>query len=357
MYTEFYKLSGRPFQLTPDPRFYFDTRTHKKAMAYLTYGLNQGEGFIIITGDIGAGKTMLVGHLFDQLDPEEFVFAKVVTTQLDADNTLRMVAGAFGIATEDIDKSQLLQRIEHFLRAQHRAGRRVLLIIDEAQNLPTGALEELRMLSNFQEGNKALLQSFLLGQPEFRDKLAYSKELEQLRQRVIATHHLEPMALEEVGGYIEHRMKLVDWGGDPKFTKDAYQRVYEFSGGVPRRLNTLCSRLLLFGALEEIHEINGKIVDDVIADLEKDNTPTTGPKHVSAADIRLQPVAAEVADEQSPAGNGGEIAVGENGSMQLELESLDVGRRLEVIEQYVKSHDRTIKKTLEILREWADNET
>lgn len=378
MYSEFYNLSGRPFQLTPDPRFYFDTRSHKKAMAYLTYGLNQGEGFIIITGDIGTGKTTLVGHLFDQLDPTQFVFAKVVTTQLDADDLVRMVAGAFGIPIDNMGKALLLQRLERFLAAQHKSGKRVLLIVDEAQNLPVDALEELRMLSNFQEGERALLQSFLLGQPEFRDKLFFSPDLEQLRQRVIATHHLEPMGPEEVAGYVEHRLQLVGWQNDPVFTAEAYQKIHTFSGGVPRRLNTLCSRILLFGALEELHEITGPVVDDVIIDLERDNTPVTGPKHVSIAatpksqkgplkrvdDAVIAPASsgpAQITDEsanqvqttdQAQTADHLQTADQLNGT----VDGSDVVRRLEVLEQYVKAHDSTIKKTLQILTDWMDRD-
>jgi len=146
MYTGFYELEGLPFQLSPDPRFFFGSSGHQKAMAYLTYGLHQGEGFIIITGDIGAGKTTLVGHLFSNLDSTKFIAAKLVTTQLEADDMLRMVAAAFGIPQEGADKSQLLRRIESFLIATHNAGKRSLLVIDEVQNLSVRALEELRML-------------------------------------------------------------------------------------------------------------------------------------------------------------------------------------------------------------------
>ncbi|MDO9487135.1 MAG: AAA family ATPase, partial [Sphingomonadaceae bacterium] len=135
MYTDFYQLSGRPFQLTPDPRFYFDTETHRKAMAYLTYGLSQGEGFIVITGDVGAGKTTLVGHLMETIDRSKLVAAKIVTTQLDADSMLTMVAMAFGVASDNADKATILSRLENYLHTQHRDGRRVLLIVDEAQNL------------------------------------------------------------------------------------------------------------------------------------------------------------------------------------------------------------------------------
>lgn len=358
MYSEFYKFKGKPFQLTPDSRFYFDTRTHKKAMAYLNYGITQGEGFIIITGDIGTGKTTLVGHLFDNLDPTKVFFAKVVTTQLDADNTLRMVAGAFGIPSANVDKATLLQKIEAFLRSQYSSGRRVLLIIDEAQNLPIGALEELRMLSNFQEADRALMQSFLLGQPEFRDQLAHSPELEQLRQRVIATHHLEPMDEEEVPGYVEHRLQLVGWKNDPEFTDEAYTKIHRFSGGVPRRLNTLCSRILLYGALEEIHKIDGEVVDAVVEDLQRDNTPTTGPKHVAGTDFSSGkgPIGSTDVKKPNIPPKMVQRGAAENAeSLNGGVDGMDIERRLEVLEDYVRSHDETIEKMLDILSQWADD--
>ncbi len=357
MYEDFYKLSGKPFQLTPDPRFYFDTRTHKKAMAYLTYGLSQGEGFIIITGDVGAGKTTLVGHLFDTLDKSRFVLAKVVTTQLDADTMLKMVASSFGIAADGLDKAGILRRIEEFLRQQYRERRRTLLIVDEAQNLPVSALEELRMLSNFQDGNRALLQIFLLGQPEFRDKLALSAELEQLRQRVIATHHLEPMQLEELAPYIYHRMKLVGWQGDPGFDDEALDMMYDYSGGVPRRLNNLCSRVLLFAALEEKHQIDLAVVEEVINDLKKDHTPTTGPKHMMMADpASFSGVGPMGFKSNIPPKIRADLASasGEISGLGLDTEVL---RRLDALERYVRAHDQTIRQTLQILSDWADAAT
>lgn len=270
MYTDYYRLSGRPFQLTPDPRFYFDSQTHHKAMAYLGYGIAQGEGFIIITGDIGAGKTTLVGHLMDTIDRTRLTAARVVTTQVGGDDMLRLVAQSFGLQTDGLDKAGLLARVERFLHAQHAEGRRVLLIVDEAQNLPLSALEELRMLSNFQLGERALLQTFLLGQPEFRETLAGSPDLEQLRQRVIATHHLDPMQADEVPAYIMHRLRQVGWRDDPTFTDGAYRLLYDYSQGVPRKLNTLAARVLLFGAIEERHEIDEATVREVVGDLMAD---------------------------------------------------------------------------------------
>ncbi|WP_374763781.1 XrtA/PEP-CTERM system-associated ATPase [Yunchengibacter salinarum] len=274
MFEEVYNLSGRPFQLTPDPRFFFGSKTHKKAMAYLTYGLSQGEGFIIVTGGIGTGKTTLVRHLFETLDRREFVAAMIVSTQLNAEDLLRSVVAAFGLdSTKAADKGALLSMLENYLREQARAGRRALLVVDEAQNLSNAALEEMRMLSNYQENNMALLQSFLVGQPEFRDRVFSAPELEQFRQRVIATHHLEAMDPEEVADYIEHRLRLVDWDDDPTFTPEAVEAIYDFSGGVPRRLNALCSRILLFGALEDIHEIDQGVVATVIEDMAEEVRP------------------------------------------------------------------------------------
>jgi putative secretion ATPase (PEP-CTERM system associated) len=341
MYTDFYQLTGRPFQLTPDPQFYFDTATHRKAMAYLTYGLSQGEGFIIITGDVGAGKTTLVGHLMETIDRSTLVAAKIVTTQLDADSMLKMVAAAFGIPIDGTDKSGILTRIEQFLRGHHRERRRVLLIVDEAQNLPIAALEELRMLSNFQEGTQALLQMFLLGQPEFRDQLAMSSELEQLRQRVIATHHLEPMTREELPDYIAHRLTICGWNGRPLFTQQAFDAMYDYSGGVPRRLNNLASRVLLFGALEERDEIDETIVNEVIDDLRRDNTPTTGPRPVLDPSSNLSsigPMSGNIPPKMQTMWNGHDP---------------DVMRRLEQIERTLQSHDQALRQILQLLSEWA----
>jgi putative secretion ATPase (PEP-CTERM system associated) len=284
MYEKFYNLSARPFQLTPDPRFYFSSRTHKKAMAYLTYGLHQGEGFIVVTGDIGTGKTTLLRHLFSTLDHDEYVAAMLVSTQLGGIGLLRGVASAFGLNAEG-DKGQLLMRIERFLRENYKNGKRVLLIVDEAQNLSIQALEELRMLSNFQEGDNALVQSFLVGQPEFRDMIFGAPELEQLRQRVIATHHLGPMEKEELADYLEHRLSLVGWQGDPGFTIDAVAAIYDYAAGVPRKLNTLCSRVMLFGALEELHEISGETVRTVIADMSSDTELAEPPKQQKSGSI------------------------------------------------------------------------
>ncbi len=270
MYDNHYGLTGRPFQLTPDPAFWFDTATHRKAMAYLGYGLSQGEGFIVITGEPGTGKTTLLGHLMRTIDSARLNVIRIVTTQIEADDLLRLVAAGLDVDHDGLTKAQLLSGIERGLHNVARSGRRTLLVIDEAQSLPVGSIEELRMLSNFQAGGYALLQIFLLGQPEFRQRLHGSDRLEQLRQRVIAMHHLDPMEVEEVGPYLEHRLRVVGWSGSPSFSPDALESLHRWSGGIPRRLNQLASRVLLFGAIEGIDRFGALDVDNVIADLDKD---------------------------------------------------------------------------------------
>lgn len=291
MYDQYYGFTGRPFQLTPDPAFYFESGTHRKAMSYLGYGLAQGEGFIVITGDVGAGKTTLVGHLMNTIDPNRLTAVKLVSTQVEGDDLLRLVAEQFGIEWEEQSKAELLRSIEQYLREQARAGRRTLLIVDEGQNLAISALEELRMLSNFQLGDHSLLQIFLLGQPEFRQTLFHTPALEQLRQRVIATHHLDPMEPEEVEPYILHRLKKVGWTGNPSFAPEAFELIYDYSDGVPRKLNVLVSRLLLFGAVEELHRISAQHVRNVIGEIEADR----GIDEASLAPLPVEEVVAHAA--------------------------------------------------------------
>ncbi len=288
MYDDHYGLTGRPFQLTPDPKFWFDTATHRKAMAYLGYGLSQGEGFVVITGDPGVGKTTLMGHLLGEIDRERLNVIKIVSSQLRPEDLLRLVCTGLEINAGGMEKADMLAAIERGLHHVARSGQRTLLVVDEAQALPIESLEELRMLSNFQAGGYPLLQIFLLGQPEFRLTLA-DKRLEQLRQRVIAMHHLEPMEADEVEPYLIHRLSCVGWRGKPRFTNDAVAAMYRWSSGSPRLLNQLASRVLLFGAVEQIETFGEAELSTVIADLRGD-TPDSG--HALAAEpLELQEIA------------------------------------------------------------------
>lgn len=273
MYEEFYGFSERPFQLTPDPAFYFESVTHKKALSYLGYGLNQGEGFIVITGEVGSGKSTLVAHLKQKLDDERLTVGEVVTSALDGEEMIHVAARSFGLDVTGGDKAADLAAIELFLHEEARNGRRTLLIVDEAQNLSIGALEELRMLSNFQLGSHPLLQTLLLGQPEFKQLLAHSDELEQLRQRVIAAHHLEPMQPGEIEPYVMHRLNHVGWNGNPEIDSGIWVKLHKATGGIPRKINQVMTRLLLLGAVEEQAVLETDMLEAVIEEMSGDAAP------------------------------------------------------------------------------------
>jgi general secretion pathway protein A len=266
MYETYFGLKSKPFQLNPDPAFYFASKQHRRAKSYLEYGVHRNEGFIVITGEVGAGKTTVVRGLLESLDAGTVIAASLVSTLLDAEDILRLVGAAFGVKVKDLTKAELLISLEAHLANQVSRGKRCLLIVDEAQNLTARAVEELRMLSNFQVGEHALLQTFLVGHPEFRDILQNEK-MQQLKQRVTATCHIGPMDLEETRGYIEHRLKCAGSSGRPSFDKAAFEGIFKASGGIPRRINTVCDRLLLQGFLEEKDKFTIKDVSEVVHEI------------------------------------------------------------------------------------------
>ncbi|MGE5450919.1 MAG: XrtA/PEP-CTERM system-associated ATPase [Acidobacteriota bacterium] len=260
MYETYFGFTSPPFLLNPDPGFYFDSKGHSSALSYLKFGLYQAEGFIVVTGEIGAGKTTLVRTLLSDIDTDKVVAAQLVSTQLEAGDLLRSAITAFGIPFNGNTKAELIATLEAYLTLLATQKKRAVLIVDEAQNLSRDAIEELRMLSNFQFGNQALLQSFLIGQPELREMLL-SRSLEQLRQRVIASYHLGPMDRDETRRYIEHRLTKVGWKGDhPKFDDEAFDEIYQWTSGTPRRINLLCNRVLLSTFLAGGSEITAAAV-------------------------------------------------------------------------------------------------
>ena len=331
MYTDHYGLTAAPFQLTPDARFWFESGTHKKAMAYLGYGLAQNEGFIVVTGDIGAGKTTLVGHLMNSIDPVRVQAVKIVSTHVNGDDMLRLAGQAFGLPTEGVEKAQLLGRIETYLIDTARGGRRALLIVDEAQNLPVESLEELRMLSNFQAEGQSLLQIFLLGQPEFRDRLNTSPGLEQMRQRVIATHHLDPMVAEETLPYLGHRMRLAGCNGNPTFTDDAAAALHRASGGLPRKVNMLATRALLLGSIEGAETIDGALIGRVVNDLENE-TPKTA---LTARAETAPPLSHDVITQDG---------------------LLDHEARIAMLEAQIEEQEAALRRVLTLLVDWVERD-
>ncbi|MEM6707898.1 MAG: XrtA/PEP-CTERM system-associated ATPase [Pseudomonadota bacterium] len=302
MYEDFFGLSAKPFQLSPDASFFYPSKEHRRALSFLEYGLSQADGFIVITGDVGTGKTTLVHTLLNSLDVSELLTATIVTTQLEESDLLELVARNFGLKGPFSTKASLLGELEALFRQQAIHQRRVLLIVDEAQNLPPRSVEELRMLSNFLFDGKPLVQVFLLGQEEFRGTLL-SEGFEQLRQRVIATYHLNPLNREETQTYIEHRLRTVGWLDSPVFGEGVFDAIFEFCEGVPRRINNLCDRLLLFAFLEDSLEIQRSMVDSVAEEIGSEfwggrtdtakvlepSVPAAPTEHPTAADVFRTP--------------------------------------------------------------------
>jgi general secretion pathway protein A len=270
MYETFYNLRAEPFRLSPDHRFRFEHNGYAKARAYMAYAFMRAEGFVMITGRPGTGKTTLIGDLIESLARDNVTTANLVCTQLEADDLLKTVAYSFGVGSGNVDKAELLQRLTVLFRRWHRDGRRALLIVDEAQDLSVSAMEELRLLTNIQIDGQPLLQIFLLGQPELRD-LILSPELEQVHQRIVAASHLEALQPEETEAYIRHRLEAVGWSGDPALSQAIFPLIYKFSEGVPRRINLICSRLFLHGGVEQRHEIAVKDIRVVIGELQSEN--------------------------------------------------------------------------------------
>jgi general secretion pathway protein A len=275
MYESYYGFSERPFQLSPDPRFFFATNHHQRALSYLQYGLDQGEGFIVITGPIGTGKTTIARNLLANIADENIVAAQLVTTKLSPDELLELVAAEFKIKIIGNSKADLLRSIEQFLIHLNKQGKRALLLVDEAQNLPAETIEELRMLSNFQLDNKPLIQSFLLGQEELKAIIS-APDMEQFRQRIIASAHLKPLNPEEVKNYINYRLAQANCTKEALFSDEACQLIFEKTLGVPRKINIFVDRLLLFGFLEELSEIDCNAINEVAKEMSVELTGSLG---------------------------------------------------------------------------------
>lgn len=325
MHFSFYGLRENPFQLTPDPQFFFGSSVHNRVKAYLTYGISQGEGFIVVTGEVGAGKTTLIAHLLSMLDPREFRTARIVTTRVGAEDVLRMVAVAFDLPVrEDAPKSELLQGLARFLAERQGAGERCLLIVDEVQNMPVEALEELRMLSNLSADGPSPLQTLLVGQPQFKVTLG-APDLEQLKQRIVVSAHLAPLAEHEVRDYVLYRLTTAGWSGAPALEEDVFPAIFAESGGIPRRINLLCSRLLMLGDMDSLATLSGEHVNEV------------------AEELRAE--AAEITAEAPSA-----LAVPPG----LLTVSQDLEDRVQALEDRLRRHDRVFRQGTAVLQTLLD---
>jgi general secretion pathway protein A len=269
MYCEYYDFSEKPFTITPNPRFIFLSRNHKEAFAHLLYGIDNHAGFIELIGEVGTGKTTVLRTLLGQLDESGYRAALILNPCLSAIELLRSINCEYGIPSVGLSNAELLLELNRFLLRENAAGRTVILVIDEAQNLEPTVLEQIRLISNLETETDKLIQIVLAGQPEL-GRLLEKPELRQLAQRITVRYHLRPMDFEDVQAYIGHRMTVAGCGRAVYFTTSALKRIFRYSGGIPRMINIVCDRALLIGYAEEHREISGRLIRSAINEVSRE---------------------------------------------------------------------------------------
>ncbi len=265
MYEKFFNFDCKPFDLVPNPRFLFLSQSHRKAINYMRYGIQERAGFILFTGEVGSGKTTILRDLIHNIDPD-MVVSMVFNTRVDAQQLLGMINEDFGLDVDGKDKRTLLRDLNDFLIEQHANNMRPIIIIDEAQNLCSEALEEIRLISNLETENHKLVQIILVGQPELR-ALINNPALRQLRQRIGVNCHLNPLTREETEAYVFHRLEVAGNRDAVSFHDEAFDVIYSYSKGIPRLVNVFCDFILLAAYVEETRDMTRELVEDVVGDV------------------------------------------------------------------------------------------
>jgi len=321
MYETYFNLRVKPFELVPDPRFIFLSKSHKKALSFLNYGIQERSGFILLTGEVGSGKTTLIRGLINK-KYERLVLAKIFNTCVTSEQLLAMINDDFGLPVQGKDKVALIRDLNGFLVEQYACGNQPVLIIDEAQNLGTDLLEEIRMLSNLETDDSKLLQIILVGQPELRTILA-APGLLQLRQRISINCHIQALNRQETAQYIEHRLDVAGNAKAAVFPPETLDYIYQYSRGIPRLINIICDFLMLSAFAEETSTITIDMVSEIIGDLDFEN------HYWSNA------VAGKKNDHEAAFANSARSEPEDSLSRESHDFLQDISRRIESIEKYV----------------------
>jgi len=294
MYQKFFGLREKPFNVNPDPRYLFLTPSTQEALASLTYGIQSRKGIILLSGEVGTGKTTLLNKLLDWLRQKQGTTAFIFSTQLSVNELLDYMMADFGISCESRAKNEILLRLNRWLVDRYRAGETPVLIVDEAQNLSAQALEEIRLLTNLETSTEKLLQIVLSGQPELEEKLRHP-QLRQLRQRITVRCRTSPLSLEETQGYITERLRIAGANGEPIFSPEAIGSVYQYACGIPRVINVLCEHALINAYADQQRPVPARLVDEVAREFELDSLEPTAPPRAAvcpensrAAESRLE---------------------------------------------------------------------
>ncbi len=266
MYLRFYGFKEMPFNITPDPRFLYLSPTHQEALQHLKFGVQEKKGFIALIGEVGCGKTTICRRFLNELDPAHYDTALILNPRVTETQMLKAILTELGETKLARSQSDLVAQMNRVLLERINRGRDIVLIIDEAQNLSFGVLEQIRLLSNLETDKQKLLQIVLMGQPELKTMLA-REELRQLRQRILVHYELHPLSLPDMRHYIQHRLTLAGGSGRPTFTPWALRAMHRYSKGIPRVVNNLCDKSLLAAFIMEADEVNYWHVRRAIRDL------------------------------------------------------------------------------------------
>jgi general secretion pathway protein A len=339
MYEHYFNFTIKPFELVPNPDFLYLSKSHQKAITYLTYGVKERTGFMLLTGEVGAGKTTLIRYFIRGLD-SNVVLSKVFNTKVKAEQLIAMINEDFGIENRSRDKVQLVKQLYDFLIEEYSKGHQPLLIIDEAQNLSPELLEEVRMLSNLETDNAKLLQILMVGQPELGRTLARD-ELRQVRQRISIVCHLYALSRQETEDYIVHRLTVAGNRNALKFAPEALDAIYAYSGGIPRLVNIACSFLLLTAFTEGIKDVDKGMVNDIVESLETQPDRSQNSAGLEGKHVMMSTPADQLKDIERP--TNAEISRPTHPVTNMRLLLNNMNLRMRAIEK-----ECTLMKTLDI---------